>query len=138
MTSRTLIIAEAGVNHNGDLGLAMRLIDVAAEAGADIVKFQTFSADRIVTSIGPEGCLSTAGERRRGIAVRNAPPAGTHGRHAQDACGTLRRSRDPVSVTGFDVESVDLLVSLGQRLFKIPSGEITNLPYLRRCRQPPR
>ena len=49
MTNRTLIIAEAGVNHNGDLGLAKRLIDAASEAGADLVKFQIFSADRLAT-----------------------------------------------------------------------------------------
>ena len=53
MTEKTLIIAEAGVNHNGDTQLAKRLIDVAAEAGADLVKFQTFNADRLVTRTAP-------------------------------------------------------------------------------------
>jgi len=131
MTYKTLIIAEAGVNHNGDIKLAKQLIDAAAEAGADVVKFQTFNADRLVT--------------------RNAKKAGyqnqtTDGKESQHEM--LSRLELSVEIhkeliaycaargisffsTGFDIESIELLVSLGLDCFKIPSGEITNLPYLR-------
>lgn len=126
-----LIIAEAGVNHNGDLGLAKKLIDAAAAAGADLVKFQTFNADRLVT---------TAAEKADYQKKTNGSHESQH--------SMLRRLELSVEAhraliehcknkgvgflsTGFDIESVDLLVSLGQDHFKIPSGEITNLPYLR-------
>ena len=128
---KTLIIAEAGVNHNGDINMAKKLIDIAANAGADLVKFQTFSADRLVTH-------GAAKAEYQIIATNN-----TESQH-----GMLRKLELTESMhheliahctsqnigffsTGFDVESVNLLVGLGQELFKIPSGEITNLPYLR-------
>lgn len=128
---RTLIIAEAGVNHNGDIALAKQLIDVAASAGADLVKFQTFKADRLVTRTA----------RKAGYQIQT-----THGQESQyDMLRRLELSPDAHKElishcatrnigffsTGFDVESIDLLVGLGQERFKIPSGEITNLPYLR-------
>lgn len=131
MTTRTLIIAEAGVNHNGDLKLAKRLIDVAAEAGADCVKFQTFRADRQVTRVAQKAHyqIKTTGStesqyemlRRLELSIEM---------HKELIAHCAVRNIGFLS-TGFDVESVDLLRDLGQNLFKIPSGEITNLPYLR-------
>lgn len=131
MTGRTLVIAEAGVNHNGDLGMAIRLIDVAADAGADIVKFQTFSADRIVTRSAQKAAYqrqANDGEESQYEMLRRLELTAEMHKTLVAHCAV--RGIQFLS-TGFDVESVDLLVSLGQRLFKIPSGEITNLPYLR-------
>ncbi len=128
---KTLIIAEAGVNHNGDLVLARQLIDVAAEAGADMVKFQTFSADRLVTRTAKKADYQTqstdSNESQHEMLRRLELSAEMH-RELIVHCAT--RNIDFFS-TGFDTESIDLLVSVGQDHFKIPSGEITNLPYLR-------
>lgn len=131
MTNRTLIIAEAGVNHNGDLGLARKLIDAAAEAGADLVKFQTFSADRQVTRTAAKAdyqTRTTDGNESQYEMLRRLELTGEM--HKELIAHCAKRNIGFFS-TGFDIESVDLLVSLGQDRFKIPSGEITNLPYLR-------
>ena len=131
MTTRTLIIAEAGVNHNGDLKLAKRLIDVAAEAGADCVKFQTFSADRQVTRAAQKAdyqIKTTDSSESQYEMLRRLELSVEMHKELIAHCAV--RNIDFLS-TGFDVESVDLLRDLGQNLFKIPSGEIINLPYLR-------
>jgi N,N'-diacetyllegionaminate synthase len=126
-----LIIAEAGVNHNGDMLMAKRLIDVAAGAGADWVKFQTFSADRLVT---PQAVKAE---------YQAKTTAAAESQHAMLRALELTRDMHEVLIghcksrgiaffsTPFDIQSVDLLVELGLSTFKIPSGEITNLPYLR-------
>lgn len=128
---RTLIIAEAGVNHNGDMALARRLIDVAAVAGADMVKFQTFNADRLVTAsakkadyqIRSTGAAESQHEMLRRLELSREM-------HEELIAHCKLRGISFLS-TGFDIESIDLLVDFGQNQFKIPSGEITNLPYLR-------
>jgi N,N'-diacetyllegionaminate synthase len=131
MNMPVLIIAEAGVNHNGDLGLAKRLIDAAAEAGADLVKFQTFKADRLVTATARKADYQTrnsgGGETQHEMlrSLELSPEA-----HQELIAHCAARGIGFFS-TGFDNESVDFLASLGQDKFKIPSGEITNLPYLR-------
>ena len=131
MTSRTLIIAEAGVNHNGDLALARQLIDVAAVAGADLVKFQTFTADRLATRTAQkadyQNRTTTSTESQHEMLSRLEL---TDAMHHELIAHCATRKIDFFS-TGFDIESVDLLVRHGQNHFKIPSGEITNLPYLR-------
>ena len=128
---RTLIIAEAGVNHNGDMGLARELIDVAAAAGADRVKFQTFSADRLVTTQARKADYQVqhtdAGETQHAMLRRLEL---TPDMHVELIAHCRSRGIEFFS-TGFDVDSIDLLASLGIDSFKIPSGEITNLPYLR-------
>ena len=131
MPNRTLIIAEAGVNHNGDIKIAKQLIDVAADCGADYVKFQTFSADRIVTKSADkaeyqkQSSDSTESQyqmlKRLELSVEMHLELIEHCKH---------KSIKFLS-TGFDIQSVDLLVGLGLNLVKIPSGEITNLPLLR-------
>jgi N,N'-diacetyllegionaminate synthase len=128
---KTLIVAEAGVNHNGDLGLARQLIDAAAAAGADYVKFQTFRAERLVT---PETAKANyqldgghPGESQYEMLRKLELPREMH-----EALIEHCRLRDIKFLSAaFDLESIDLLVELGLDLFKIPSGEITNLPYLR-------
>jgi N,N'-diacetyllegionaminate synthase len=135
MTPKTLIIAEAGVNHNGDMALAKQLIDVAADAGADLVKFQTFNADRQVTQAAAKADYqlqqTDQAETQHAMLRRLELSEAMH--HALIAhCAT--RGIGFFS-TGFDIPSLDLLRGLGQKLFKIPSGEITNLPYLRHVGQ---
>lgn len=131
MKKQTLIIAEAGVNHNGDMALAMQLVDAAAEAGADIVKFQTFNADRLATGAAKKADYQTqttdSNETQHEMLRRLELSAEMH---EELITHCVTRNIGFFS-TGFDIESVDLLMSLGQDRFKIPSGEITNLPYLR-------
>jgi N,N'-diacetyllegionaminate synthase len=135
MKNRTLIIAEAGVNHNGDLVLARQLINLAAEAGADLVKFQTFNANRQVTRTAKKADYQTqtteSKESQYEMLHRLELTAEMHKELIAHCAG---RNIGFFS-TGFDIDSVDLLVSLGQDHFKIPSGEITNLPYLRHIGQ---
>ena len=128
---KTLIIAEAGVNHNGDINMAKRLIDIAANSGADLVKFQTFSADRLVTHGAAKAdyqILATDNTESQHDMLRKLEL--TESMHNELIAHCASQNIGFFS-TGFDVESIDLLVGLGQELFKIPSGEITNLPYLR-------
>jgi N,N'-diacetyllegionaminate synthase len=129
---KTLIIAEAGVNHNGDMEMARRLIDVAAEAGADLVKFQTFKADRLVAIHAPKAEYqrqTTGSEETQHEMIRRLELT----REMHEALIDHCRLRDVrFFSTAFDLQSIDLLVELGLDRFKIPSGEITNLPYLRR------
>lgn len=128
---KTLIIAEAGVNHNGDLALARELIDVAAEAGADMVKFQTFSADRLVTIDAPKApyqAVTTEPKESQHAMIRRLELT----RVMHETLIAHCRSRGiSFFSTGFDLHSVDMLMELGLDRLKIPSGEITNLPYLR-------
>jgi N,N'-diacetyllegionaminate synthase len=135
MIKRTLIIAEAGVNHNGDLGLAKQLIDAAAHAGADLVKFQTFNASRQVTRFAKKADYQTqttdSKESQHDMLQRLEL---TETMHYELIAHCATRNIGFFS-TGFDIESIDLLLGLGQDHFKIPSGEITNLPYLRHIGQ---
>jgi N,N'-diacetyllegionaminate synthase len=127
-----LIIAEVGVNHNGDLSMARRLVDAAAEAGADLVKFQTFQADRLVTAKAekaPYQLAATAIEESQHEMIRRLEL--TEAMH-DDLIAYCRQHRIEFFSTAFDVESLDYLMGLGMARIKVPSGEITNLPYLRR------
>ena len=128
---KVLIIAEAGVNHNGDIDIAKKLIDVAAEASADLVKFQTFNADRLVTeSASKAEYQKTSGDGNESQYTMLKNLELTEAMHRELIAHCALRGIGFFS-TGFDIESIDMLVSFGQELFKIPSGEITNLPYLR-------
>lgn len=125
------IVAEAGVNHNGDPALARRLVDAAAECGADAVKFQTFSVDALLTRGAPKAGYQVettgAGESQRDMLAR-----------LELSLEVLAELKDRAAKHGliffsapFDEESADVLDALGVVLFKVPSGEITNLPLLR-------
>lgn len=128
---RTLVIAEAGVNHNGDMALALELIDVAARAGADLVKFQTFSADRLATRDARKAAYQVGttdtGESQHAMLKRYELSREMH----ETLIARCERRGIGFFSTGFDPESIDLLADLGLDCFKISSGEITNLPYLR-------
>jgi N,N'-diacetyllegionaminate synthase len=133
--TKTFIIAEAGVNHNGDIGLAKQLIDAAAEAGADIVKFQTFNADHLVTRTAKKADYQnqTTDNKESQHEMLRRLELSPEMHHELIAHCALRNIG--FFSTGFDIASVDLLIRLGQDHFKIPSGEITNLPYLRHIGQ---
>lgn len=126
-----LIIAEAGVNHNGDIKLAKRLIDAAADAGADLVKFQTFNAERLATQSAPkaEYQTRTTDEAQSQFAMLRQLELSAE--MHKTLIAHCRRRNIGFFSTGFDIQSLDHLASLGAERFKIPSGEITNLPYLR-------
>jgi N,N'-diacetyllegionaminate synthase len=127
----TLIIAEAGVNHNGDMKIAKRLIDVAADSGADIVKFQTFSAERLATQDTPKADYQnqTTDQAESQFEMLKRLELSTE-MHEVLIAHCQKRNIGFFSA-GFDIQSINYLVSLGAERFKIPSGEITNLPYLR-------
>ncbi len=126
---KILIIAEAGVNHNGDEALALALVDRAADCGADIVKFQTFKADKLV---------------RKGAAKAEYQQRTTGGGDQHSMLRSLELSDDlhqkliercaargiEFMSTAFDEDSADFLVGLGMGRLKIPSGELTNHPFL--------
>ncbi len=129
--SPCFIIAEAGVNHNGELALALALVDAAAESGADAVKFQTFDAARLVTESAPKADYQVettgASESQYEMLKRLELSIDDH--------RALMRRCDERGVlflsTPFDEESADLLAELGVAAFKTPSGELTNIPFLR-------
>ncbi len=129
MGARTFLIAEAGVNHNGDVGLAKALVDVAAEAGADAVKFQTFTADRLVTRRAPTAEYQRrAGGGESQHAMLAALELSTAAHEALFAHCAERRIE--FMSAPFDLESAHYLKRLGVRRLKVPSGELTNLPLL--------
>lgn len=132
MSQSVFIIAEAGVNHNGDVQLAKQLVDVAAGAGADAVKFQTFNADALVSENAPKADYqkqaTSSGESQLEM-LRKLELNTTA--HLQLSAHCNRKGIRFLS-SPFDLESIDLLVELEMEIFKIPSGEITNLPYLRK------
>ncbi len=127
----TFIIAEAGVNHNGSIEIAKKLIDVASQAGADAVKFQTFKAKNLVSKNAQKANYqketTDEDESQYEMIKKLEFDVDTH--------KELMRYCDEKEIiflsTPFDLESIELLYELGLEIFKIPSGEITNLPYLR-------
>lgn len=128
---RVLVIAEAGVNHNGDIGLARELVKAAAEAGADLVKFQTFTADNLVSrnAAKAEYQKKTSGESETQFEMLRRLELTRDDHHRlMECCAEFGVG---FFSTGFDLASVEFLDKLGFIRHKIPSGEITNYPYLR-------
>ena len=125
------VIAEAGVNHNGDIALAHSLIDAAADAGANAVKFQTFDADALVAADAPKAAYQTkrtdAGESQRDMLRRLMLSEQAHHELKRHA---LTRGLCFLS-TPFEETSAELLDRVGIGALKVPSGELTNLPFLR-------
>jgi N-acetylneuraminate synthase len=131
---KVLIIAEAGVNHNGSIEMAKRLIDAAVDAGVDYVKFQTFKTENLVSAVA----------KKADYQIKNLKDSSSDSQfemlkklelnkeqHLELIAYCIEKKIRFLS-TAFDLESIDLLASLGIALFKIPSGEITNLPYLKK------
>ena len=124
-------ISEAGVNHNGSIKLAKELIDVAVESGADAVKFQTFKADNLVSKTAEKADYqkknTDASESQFDMIKKLELDMETH----KELLVYCQEKDIMFLSTPFDHDSINLLSSLGLQIFKIPSGEITNLPYLR-------
>ena len=134
--SKVLIIAEAGVNHNGDINIAKQLIDVAADAKVDYVKFQTFKAEKIISQAAPKADYQVENtgkpqESQLEMVKKLELDIDTH----KELMAYCDEKKVKFLSTPFDHESIDLLYELGIRLNKIPSGEITNLPYLQKVGQ---
>lgn len=129
---KVLIIAEAGVNHNGDLLIARKLIEAAADSGADYVKFQTFKAENLVTKSAKKAKYQVKnindGDSSQFQMLKNLEMPYEWHFELRDHANSLGIK---FLSTGFDEESIDFLDDLGVDLFKIPSGEITNRPYLK-------
>lgn len=125
------IIAEAGVNHNGDIGLAKSLIDVAVKSGADAVKFQTFKAENLVSKEAQKAQYqketTNAKESQFEMIKKLELDVNAH----KELIAYSQEKNIMFLSTPFDHDSIDMLDDLGLEIFKIPSGEITNLPYLR-------
>ena len=126
-----LIIAEAGVNHNGKITTAKEMVGIAAKSGADYVKFQTFKAKKLVT---PESKVAHYQRKTESLddsqltLLKNLELSESAHLELEKSC---KEFDIKFLSTAFDIESADFLLGMGQEIFKIPSGEITNLPYLR-------
>ena len=131
MKQKVIIIAEAGVNHNGSIELAKKLIDVAASAGADFVKFQTFHADKLVSKVAKKAAYQDKnindGDDSQYKMLKKLELSDSM--HDELFAYASQKGIQFLS-TGFDEDSIDYLDQLGVPFFKIPSGEITNKPYL--------
>jgi len=127
----TIIIAEVGVNHNGDMAIAKKLINCASSAGANIVKFQTFTASNLALKDAPKAQYQISSDNSTSShyeLLKNLELSEKDHLHLIKHCQSVGME---FLSTAFDTDSVRFLHSLGQRLFKIPSGEITNVPLLR-------
>jgi len=131
--NRVLIIAEAGVNHNGDLNKAKELIDVAANAGVDFVKFQTFKADDLVSKEAKKASYQINNTRDDNDSQYDMLKKLELSESDHTALIKYANSKGiEFFSTAFDVKGLEYLNSLGFSMFKVPSGEITNYPYLKK------
>lgn len=132
MSDKIIIIAEAGVNHNGSLELARKMVTAAKEAGADYVKFQTAVPELVISSVAPKAEyqkeLTGESESQLDMCRKIHLPLSDY-KELKELCGDVGIG---FMSTPFDLVSIDFLAELGQDYMKIPSGEITNLPYLRK------
>lgn len=131
-----LIIAEAGVNHNGSLDLAKKLIDKAVEAGVDIIKFQTFKSEKLVSKAAKQAEYQqrNIGKKDEGQLAMLKKLELSQADH-EELIAYCNKKGIRFFSTAFDMDSIDYLHSLNMGLWKIPSGEITNYPYLRKIAQ---
>lgn len=129
---KVIIIAEAGVNHNGSLEIAKQLVDAANGAGVDYIKFQTFKAEKIASAVAGKADYQqkNTGKDESQVSMLKKLELSEQDHH--ELIAYCREKGIQFLSTPFDLGSIDLLENLGIRLGKIPSGEITNLPYLRK------
>lgn len=133
MSNHTLIIAEAGVNHNGSLDIAKQLVDEAVDAGVDIIKFQTFKADKLVSKDAKKAeyqkqNIGDSDDSQYQMLKKLELSESDH----QELVAYCHQKGIRFWSTAFDIESIDFLHSLGLGLWKIPSGEITNYPFIKK------
>ena len=131
--NRVLIIAEAGVNHNGSIEIAKQMVDKAVEAGVDIIKFQTFKSEKLVSKAARQAeyqqrNIGKQGEGQLEMLKKLELSKQDH----EELIAYCNKKGIRFFSTAFDMESIDYLHSLNMGLWKIPSGEITNYPYLRK------
>jgi len=127
------IIAEAGVNHNGDINLAKQLIDVAVAAGVDYVKFQTFKAEKLVSSTAEKANYQKENlNEQNGSQLKMLKKLELSDQNHYELVEYCNKKGITFLSTAFDLQSLDFLHKIGIQLYKIPSGEITNLPYLKK------
>ena len=131
MDKKVFIIAEAGVNHNGSMDIAKKLITVASEAGCDAVKFQTFKTEKLVSVHAKKAEYQKKNDRSSGSQLDMLKKLELSYDDHKELIEYCRKYAIEFLSTPFDLESIKLLNKLGLTTFKIPSGEITNLPYLR-------
>ncbi len=137
MAQHVLIIAEAGVNHNGSLDIAKKLVDKAVEAGVDIIKFQTFKAEKLVSKSAKQAEYqkknigSSADDSQYNMLKKLELSEQDH----QELMDYCKEKGIRFWSTAFDFDSIDYLHSLNLGLWKIPSGEITNYPYIKKIAQ---
>ena len=130
--NRVTIIAEAGINHNGNIEIAKKMIDAAADAKADMIKFQTFTAEKVISRFAPKAeyqKITTDPSESQLEMAKKLELKPDDFRVLYDHC---KKKGIAFLSTAFDFEAIALLVDLGLNIFKIPSGEITNLPYLKK------
>lgn len=130
--NKTLIIAEAGVNHNGSIDIAKKLIDVAVEAGVDYVKFQTFKAEKLVSNLAKKAdyqIMNTGTDDSQYAMIKKLELDKEKHHILIDYC---KQKGIKFLSSAFDEDSIDLLEELSIDLYKIPSGEITNKPFLQK------
>lgn len=130
--SKIYIIAEAGVNHNGDINIAKRLVDAAVDAGADAVKFQTFKAQNLVCKNAGKAAYQLETTEQAETQYEMLKKLELTEKMHEELVQYCRERGIEFLSTPFDVESVDLLLQYEIPLIKIPSGEITNYPYLKK------
>lgn len=133
MSNHTLIIAEAGVNHNGSLDIAKQLVDAAVDAGVDIIKFQTFKADKLVSKDAKKAeyqkqNIGDGDDSQYQMLKKLELSESDH----QELVAYCHQKGIRFWSTAFDIESIDFLHSLELGLWKIPSGEITNYPFIKK------
>lgn len=131
ISNKTFIIAEAGVNHNGSFEIAKKLIDVAVQAGADAVKFQTFKTENVISKYAQKAeyqkATTDVNESQFEMVKKLELDVKTH----KELMTYCKQKNIMFLSTPFDHDSIELLNELGLEIFKVPSGEITNLPYLK-------
>jgi len=128
---KTFVIAEAGVSHNGSLEIAKKLVDAAVDAGSDSVKFQTFRAERMVSNFAQKAEYQKETTSRSESQFEMIKKLELSANAHEELIHYCKKNGIMFLSTPFDLESIELLNELGVEILKIPSGEITNLPYLR-------
>lgn len=132
MKTKVIIIAEAGVNHNGSIETAKKLVDAAVDAGVDYVKFQSFKASSLVSKHAVKAAYQKAQTDSTESQLEMLQKLELSEADHYDLLKYCQFKQIKFLSTAFDIESIELLKSLGMTLGKIPSGEMTNLPYLRK------
>lgn len=131
--NKTIIIAEAGVNHNGSIELAKKLIDAASAAGVDYIKFQTFDAKKLASKNAPKANYQDKNMKESGSSQQEMlQKLELSPEDHYELIAYCKQKNIHFFSTAFDLDSLDFLASLKLGLWKVPSGEITNYPYLKR------